>query len=339
MARSIKEYLIIGLKGMAMGAADVVPGVSGGTIAFIAGIYEELLGSISNVNLELLKILRSEGIKAAWKYVNGSFLVSLLTGIFISILSLAKTISWLLENQPILLWSFFFGLVLASVFYIVKQITKWNFFTVVILIIGTLGAYYITTLNPLVNEDSSLLFMFLAGAIAIIAMILPGISGSFILVLLGAYKPILTAVTDRDFKIVASVGLGAIIGLLSFSRVLNWLFAHHKNYTLAVLTGFIIGSLNKIWPWKVTQTVFEKASGTVVSIESVTDFGSLPVYQKQINDFESYRIALEKSVLPFHYTKANLGESNNLVLAIVLAVVGFVLILGLEKLAEKSNKL
>lgn len=337
MARSIKDYLIVGLKGMAMGAADVVPGVSGGTIAFIAGIYEELLGSISNVNLELLKTLKTEGIKAAWKHVNGSFLLSLLTGIFISILSLAKTISWLLENQPILLWSFFFGLVLASVFYIVKQITKWDFFTVLILLIGAFGAYFITTLNPLVNEDSSLMFMFLAGAIAIIAMILPGISGSFILVLLGAYKPILTAVTERDFKIVAAVGLGAVIGLLSFSRVLKWLFAHYKNYTLAVLTGFIIGSLNKIWPWKVTQTVFEKASGTVVSIESVTDLGSLSVYQKQINDFESYRIALEKSVLPFQYTKANLGESSNLVLAIILALVGFVLILGLEKLATKKQ--
>ena len=181
MRRSVKEYLVIGLKGMAMGAADVVPGVSGGTIAFISGIYEELLVAISNVNFKLLKTLRSEGVKAAWQQVNGAFLLSLFIGIFISILSLAKTIKWLLENQPILLWSFFFGLVIASVLYIGKQITTWNFSAVFVLLIGVFVAYYVTTLNPLVNDNSSLWFMFLAGSIAICAMILPGISGAFIL--------------------------------------------------------------------------------------------------------------------------------------------------------------
>ncbi|WP_339342155.1 DUF368 domain-containing protein, partial [uncultured Polaribacter sp.] len=155
MGRSLKEYIVIGLKGMAMGAADVVPGVSGGTIAFISGIYEELLASISNVNFELLKTLKSDGIKAAWKQVNGSFLLALFIGIFISIISLAKTIKWLLENEPILLWSFFFGLVLASIIYIGKQISKWNTKAIIILIIGAFVAYYITTLNPLVTENSS----------------------------------------------------------------------------------------------------------------------------------------------------------------------------------------
>jgi putative membrane protein len=208
MSRTIKDFVVIGLKGMAMGAADVVPGVSGGTIAFISGIYEELLTSISNVNFSLLKTLKSDGIKAAWKQVNGSFLLSLFVGIFVSIVSLAKAIKWMLENEPILLWSFFFGLVLASVIYIAKQITKWNLLTFVLLIAGAGLAFYITTLNPLVTENSSPLFLFLAAALAICAMILPGISGAFILVLLGAYKPVLAAVNNRDFTSIAIVGAG-----------------------------------------------------------------------------------------------------------------------------------
>ena len=200
MVRKFRDYFVIGLKGMAMGAADVVPGVSGGTIAFISGIYEELLIAISNVNLSLLKTLKTSGVKAAWKQLNGSFLAALFLGIFVSIVSLAKVIKHLLESQPILLWSFFFGLVLASIIYIAKQITDWNFKAFLVLIIGAVIAYFITTLNPLISGNSSSLFVFIAGAIAICAMILPGISGSFILVLLGAYKSVLEAVNDRDFK-------------------------------------------------------------------------------------------------------------------------------------------
>ena len=301
--RKLKDYAIIGLKGMAMGAADVVPGVSGGTIAFISGIYEELLGSISNINLQLLKTLKNEGLKEAWKQLNGNFLLALFTGIFISIISLAKAIKYLLENEPILLWSFFFGLVLASIIYIAKQIKKWDILSFVLLLLSAFLAYYVTTLNPLVDENSSLLFLFLAGAIAICAMILPGISGAFILVLLGAYKPILTAVDERDFKTIAMVGLGAIVGLLSFSKVLKWLFANYKNYTLVVLTGFIIGSLNKIWPWKQTLTYRVNSHGIKVPFN-------------------------EKSISPFAYD----GDSQ-LLLAIVLAIVGFVLILVMERIA------
>tara|TARA_B110000503_G_scaffold140609_1_gene231946 strand:+ start:1526 stop:2446 length:921 start_codon:yes stop_codon:yes gene_type:complete len=306
MSRDVKDYIIIGLKGMAMGAADVVPGVSGGTIAFISGIYEELLGSISNVNLDLFKTLKNDGFKVAWKQLNGNFLLSLFVGIFISIISLAQGIKYLLENEPILLWSFFFGLVLASVIYIAKQISKWNFIAVLVLVLGVFSAYYITTLNPLVSENSSLLFMFLAGAIAICAMILPGISGAFIMVLLGAYKPILSAVTDRDYKTVAVVFLGAIVGLLSFSKILKWLFANYKNYTLAVLTGFIIGSLNKIWPWKETLTWRTNSHGIKVAFN-------------------------QQSVTPFSFE----GDAQ-LTMAIVLLVVGFLLILMMEKLAVKK---
>lgn len=307
MSRKIKDYIIIGFKGMAMGAADVVPGVSGGTIAFISGIYEELLGSISNVNLKLFNTLKKEGLKAAWKQVNGNFLLSLFLGIFISVVTLAKAIKYLLENEPILLWSFFFGLVLASIIYVAKQITKWNFISVLLLLLSSFLAYYVTTLNPLVNENSSLLFLFLAGAIAICAMILPGISGAFILVLLGAYKTILTAVDDRDLKTIATVGLGAIVGLLSFSKILKWLFSNYKNYTLAALTGFIIGSLNKIWPWKETLTWRTNSHGVKVPFNQV-------------------------SVSPFSFE-----VDPQIPFAVLLALIGFLLILLMEKLAIKKQ--
>lgn len=307
MSRTIKDYLVIGLKGMAMGAADVVPGVSGGTIAFISGIYEELLGSISNVNLGLFKTLKKEGFKTAWKQLNGNFLLALFIGIFISIISLAKAIKYLLENEPILLWSFFFGLVLASIIYIAKQITKWNFVAILLLVIGAFLAYYITTLNPLVSESSSSLYVLFAGAIAICAMILPGISGSFILVLLGAYKPVLDAVNDRDFKTILVFMAGAIIGLLSFSKVLKWLFANYKNYTLAVLTGFIIGSLNKIWPWKETLTWRTNSHGIKVPFN-------------------------QQSISPFSF-----DGNAQLTFAIILAFIGFALILLMEKLAVKKQ--
>jgi len=306
MVRVLKDYLIIGLKGMAMGAADVVPGVSGGTIAFISGIYEELLTSISNINFSLFKTLKSDGFKAVWKLLNGNFLISLFIGIFISILSLAKVIKYLLENHSILLWSFFFGLVLASLIYIAKQITKWDFISFFVLILGAILAYYITTLNPLISENSSPGFLFLAGAIAICAMILPGISGSFILVLLGAYKPVLDAVSSNDFKTILIFMAGAVIGLLTFSRVLKWLFKHYKNLTLAALTGFIIGSLNKIWPWKETLTWRINSQGIK------TPFN-------------------QESISPFSYS-----DESHLMMASALAFFGFSLILLMEYFAKKK---
>ncbi|MCK4562322.1 MAG: DUF368 domain-containing protein [Flavobacteriaceae bacterium] len=306
MKRQLKDYFIITLKGIAMGAADIVPGVSGGTIAFISGIYEELLNSISSINFEIFKILKSEGINSAWKSINGNFLLSLVLGIGISVASLAKLISWLLAHKPVLLWSFFFGLVLASVLYIGKQITRWNTVVIITFVLGAVLAYWITTLQPLMSENTSPLFLFLAGALAVCAMILPGISGAFILVLLGAYKPVLEAVHNQNFKIIAVIGFGAIIGLLTFSRVLKWLFHHYKNLTLAVLTGFVLGSLNKIWPWKKI-------------IESKIIEG------KEI-------ILKELSVSPFVYE----GD-NQLYFAILLSIIGFLVIILLEKLAVKKE--
>ncbi|MDO6802147.1 DUF368 domain-containing protein [Wenyingzhuangia sp. 1_MG-2023] len=306
MKRSIKDYVVISLKGMAMGAADVVPGVSGGTIAFISGIYEELLTSISNVNLSILKTLKEEGLKAAWQKLNGAFLLSLMIGIAISVLSLAKGISFLLVTHPILLWGFFFGLVLASILYVGKQIEKWRAQEIISLILACAVAYYITIVKPMVSDDASVLFLLLAGALAICAMILPGISGAFILVLLGAYQTILDAVHGRDLQVIAIVGLGAIVGLLSFSRVLKWLFIHYKSVTLAGLTGFILGSLNKIWPWKETLSTRINSKGVTVPV-------------------------LQKSILPNHYD----GDAQ-LLFAIVLAGLGFLLIIGMEKVASRK---
>jgi len=289
-----------------MGAADVVPGVSGGTIAFISGIYEELITSINNINFSLFKVLRKEGFRSFWIGINGNFLLSLFTGIFISVFSLAKMISWLLINQPVLLWSFFFGLVLASVFFIARDIKQWNLGIIVAFVLGTVLAYYITTLPPSENTNG-IPFLFLSGALAVCAMILPGISGAFILVLLGSYKTILDAVHQKDFHIVATVAIGAVFGLLSFARLLKWMFEHYKNSTLALLTGFILGSLNKIWPWKrVLETKI---------------FGDKVIPVKEMN------------ISPLQFE----GE-NQLLYAVLLALLGFCIIFILEKLAAKSKK-
>ena len=306
--RNFKDYLIILLKGMAMGAADVVPGVSGGTIAFISGIYEELLTSISSINTSLIKKLKDEGFLSVWKTINGSFMSALLAGIFISVLTLAKIIGNLIETQPIMVWSFFFGLVLASIIYVGKQIESWNYKTIIGLILGTIIAYYIVHLKPMSGDEVSLGYIFMSGALAICAMILPGISGAFILVILGAYKSILDAIEDRDIKVLLTFMVGAVVGILSFSKVLKWLFSKYRNMTLAALTGFIIGSLNKIWPWKHAVTYRINSHGEQVPFNEV-------------------------SVLPWNYD----GDPQ-LLFAIVLVVVGFGLILLLESLAtDKTN--
>jgi len=303
--RNLKDYFVIALKGVAMGAADVVPGVSGGTIAFISGIYEELIDSISKVNFSTIKLWKQEGFGAMWKAVNGNFLLSLVMGIGLSIISLAKLIKHLLETQPILIWSFFFGLVLASIIYVAKQITRWNIGTFILLITGALAAYFITTLTPQVT-NASYPYIFLSGALAICAMILPGISGSFILLLLGMYKPVLDAIHDKNIGFLGIMMLGMVVGLLSFSRLLKWLFDHYENLTLAVLTGFIVGSLNKIWPWK-----------QVLKTEMIN--GKLKILD-------------EISVLPSSYE----GDPQ-LVYALLLASIGFLFIILLEKLALKKN--
>ncbi|MFC4720916.1 DUF368 domain-containing protein [Geojedonia litorea] len=306
MQRRFLDYFIISTKGIAMGAADAVPGVSGGTIAFISGIYEELITTISGVKLSLIKTLRHKGFSAFWKQLNGNFLLALMSGIIISFVSFMRLAKYLIEHHPILIWSFFFGLILASIYFVGKQIKTWGLPVYIALILGTLTAYYITTLPTLASNESSY-FLFIAGAIAICAMILPGISGSFILVVLGAYKTLSDALHDFDIKKIVLFGLGAVIGLLSFSHVLKWLFKHYHNITLAILTGFIFGSLNKIWPWKEVLTWRTNSEG------------------------EKFPL-LEKSISPFTFD----GDPQ-LTFAVILMLVGFLTIIVLEKLGSKRG--
>ena len=302
--RSTKDFALLVLKGMGMGAADVVPGVSGGTVAFISGIYEELITSINSISPSLIKVWRTKGFAAVWKQINGSFLIAVFGGVFISIFSLAKALSWLLENHPVLVWSFFFGLVLASVIFVGKEIKKWSLLSIALFIGGAGVAYWITIL-PVSAEVDSLPYLFLSGALAVCAMILPGISGSFILVLLGSYKAVLDAVHERKIAEVFTVGMGAVIGLLSFARLLKWLFEHYRNSTLALLTGFILGSLNKIWPWKEV-------------VESrVIDDKVIPI--REIN------------LLPGQFD----GDPQ-LLGAVLLGILGFSLIFILERLAARN---
>ncbi|MCB0478099.1 MAG: DUF368 domain-containing protein [Crocinitomicaceae bacterium] len=307
MTRSFVDYLILVFKGMGMGAADVVPGVSGGTIAFISGIYEELIASIKSISLNTFKILKKDGLKAAWKSINGNFLVAVFAGIFLSIFTLTKLIKYLLENQPVAVWSFFFGLIIASVYFVGKQIQKWDAKTITGLVIGTAVAFWITTIGSEAQVGSKA-FFFVSGMIAICAMILPGISGSFILLLLGSYYAVLNAVHDKDFVILGIFALGCLVGLLAFSRLLDFLFKRFKEVTLAVLTGFLIGSLNKIWPWKETIKFRIDSKGEQVPF-------------------------IQENVLPGDYH----GDSMFL-LAVALMFVGVGLILVLESLPQLLAK-
>ena len=299
MERGLKDYAFLVLKGMGMGAADVVPGVSGGTIAFIVGIYDELINSIKSINGKSLKLFFTGKFAAFWKMINGSFLFSILLGIGISVFSLAKIITWLLVEHPILVWSFFFGLVLASTWFVAKDIKGWNWKTILGFVVGVVVAFYITVATP-AETPSYLWFIFLCGAIAICAMILPGISGSFILVLLGKYFFIMDAVKTLDLVIIAVFGAGAVVGITSFSRVLSYALKHVRNITLAVLSGFMLGSLNKVWPWKEQIT-------TVV---------------------DGHDLMIENNILPTQY----------IVEAVVLMLVGFFMVYFLEKLSMKVSK-
>lgn len=326
--REKKSFLGIAIRGIAIGAADVVPGVSGGTIAFITGIYEELLETISNLNFRLLKTWKTAGFKAMWEKGNFSFLVALLTGIAFSIISLAVFIEFLLKQYPIQLWAFFFGLIIASVWLVGKSVKQWNAKNVVALIIGSTIGYFITTIPPTMGSES-LLYIFICGAIAICAMILPGISGSFILLLLGAYTTVLGAVSKMvsavkigDWSTVSESSvllgvfiLGCIAGLTSFSKLLNVLFKKAYNITVAILTGFLIGSLNKIWPWKEIITSFVKHPG-------------------EVN--EEIVPLVEKNISPNNYT-ALTGEPNFILYAVLLMLFGIALIIILDKVGQKNK--
>lgn len=255
LKRNLNQTLLLILRGMGMGAADVVPGVSGGTIAFITGIYEKLIFSIRNIGWKALRMLLTGKFRAFWAHINGSFLLALFAGIFISVLSLAKVLEYLLENHPVFIWSFFFGLVLASSLIIALKIRNWGAGRVVALLAGTGIAYLITSVTPATTTDA-FWFVVLSGALASCAMILPGISGSFILLLLGKYTFALHAVNERIPGDLLLLAAGAVLGLVLFSNLLSWLLKKYHDVTIALLVGFMIGSLNKIWPWKETLKTF-----------------------------------------------------------------------------------
>ncbi len=250
------KNIIVAVKGACMGAADVIPGVSGGTIAFIMGIYDDFVGSLAAINGEAVKLLFKGQFKAFWKHINGSFLLSLVIGIGISVISLAGLMQMLLRDYPIQTWAFFFGLIVASSIFIIRGISGWRLREGLLLVLGIILGVVICTLSPTQTPDG-LWFIFLSGAIAICAMILPGISGSFILLILGKYQYIMGVISDlvsgvefgRNLLILGVFAIGAVVGILGFSKFLHWLLARWNKETLIVLAGFIIGSLVKVWPW------------------------------------------------------------------------------------------
>lgn len=281
MKRYLK-YIATALKGMGMGAADVVPGVSGGTIAFMTGIYEELVGSINSVDMTAVKLLFSGRLKEFWKHINGSFLLSLFTGIFISVLSLAKLMQYLLSAYPIQTWAFFFGLIVASSIFILKGIKGWKFADELTLLAGIALGVVVCTLSPTKTPDD-LWFVFICGALAICAMILPGISGSFILLILGKYEYLMGAIVEMNITVLAVFLCGAVVGLLAFSKFLHWLLSRYNKATLTVLAGFIIGSLVKVWPWSDMDAVAVSQYPELAGLSSESVSGILELNQGMID--------------------------------------------------------
>lgn len=298
-----RKTVLLYFKGLAMGAADVVPGVSGGTIAFITGIYEELLNSIKSVNPQAIKILFTQGIKAFWQYINGTFLLTLIAGIATSFLLLAHAITWLMAHYPLLFWAFIFGLITASCVHVGKMLEGFNWRIAVMLVLGMALVFAVTEMKPL-EIELSYGIAFMAGSIAICAMILPGISGSFILLMMGLYGPMMLAIKDLDILMIASFMAGCITGILLFSHIVSYCLERFKQTTLAFLTGMLFASLNAVWPWR---TVTESL---------------------QIGD--KIKPVVEKKVLPTQY-ELLLGQDSLVVYCVLLAFIGFSLVMTLEQ--------
>lgn len=311
--QGMKSYISVFLKGMAMGIAEVIPGVSGGTIAFITGIYERFIHAIKSVDFSLVRTFKAEGLAGVWKAVDGNFLAALLGGMATSILLFVKVVTWLIEHFPLLVWAFFFGLIVASALFVGRQIERWNAGSIAAIVLGAAFAYGITVAAP-ASGSEQLIYIFLVGIVAISAMLLPGLSGSFILLLLGMYSVVWGGIKDLNLVIIAAFGAGCLIGVLTFARVLSWAFKHQRNTTLAVLTGFMIGSLNRVWPWQ-------------------------EVLSYRINSHGQEEAAFTRSVWPS--TLAQLDTLNvpfgtePQVLAVVgLMIVGFGVVWGLERVSR-----
>jgi putative membrane protein len=302
-----RHFIVLFLKGMAMGAADSVPGVSGGTVALITNIYEELVDAIKSLGWHVLIVWKHEGFLAAWRYMNGRFLLTLGAGILTSLLLFGNLIISLMDTSLPYLLAFFAGLVLASIRYVAMGVARWNVQRWLLLIAGAVFAMVLAFL-PLRESGGGLVYYFFCGAIAICAMILPGISGAFILLLLGAYAPVLEALTGFDVPVIVVFAAGCLCGLMLFTRLLSWLLHHHHENTLAVLTGMLTGSLYLLWPWRVAVEV---------SLEGF--------------EFTRYR-----HVLPDTYLEAT-GQAFSAPVCLGLAVAGVVLVLLLETVAGNNN--
>jgi putative membrane protein len=289
-----------------MGGADVIPGVSGGTIAFISGIYTELISSLNEIDLAALRLLGRGQVKELWKKVNGSFLVVLFAGILTSLFSFSRLMTYLLVHDPIQIWSFFFGLILISAIVVLRGIMIRRRENILMFLVGTAIAYAITVLSP-AQTPNDLWFIFIAGAIAICAMILPGISGAFMLLLLGKYEHMLNALVNRQMASLIVFALGCVCGLVAFSRALKWLLSKHHDMTIALLAGFMLGSLNKVWPWK-----------TVISYRLNENGEQVPL--------------IDRSVLPFDYLRLT-GKDPLIFQALLLMAAGVLLIVGIERIA------
>ncbi len=317
--KRFSKNIMVAVKGACMGAADVIPGVSGGTIAFIMGIYDEFVGSLASINMEAVRLLFGGKFKEFWKHINGSFLLSLFIGIGFSVIALAGLMQYLLANQPIQTWAFFFGLIVASSLFIVRGIKGWAVREALFLISGVILGVVICTLTPTQTPDA-LWFIFLSGALAICAMVLPGISGSFILLILGKYQYIMGAisglVSGADFGanllVICVFGAGVVVGILAFSKFLHWLLARWQKETMIVLAGFIIGSLVKVWPWSNMDAIVASQFPVVARME-----------EAGIADLSGV-VAEYSGLVNYH-----IGS------AIVFAVLGFALVTGIEIAGKK----
>lgn len=305
------NYIKLYLKGIAMGAADVVPGVSGGTIALISGIYPKLLESIRRINPTIIAHLKNNGFKWCCVHINLKFLIILFSGIITSIFTLAKLVSWMLVTYPILLWSFFLGLIIASIIHMLKQLETIDYYMLGSIILGIILALTITIAHPIALAPTKL-NIFISGSIAICAMILPGISGSFILLLLGMYTPIIIAVKQLDLVTIGLFATGCLTGLLIFSHLLSWLLKNYKSITFSFLIGLMIGTIGKVWPWKI-------------------------VSQYHISSTKMKLPLIEENVLPWDYTRLT-NQPNMLFYAIGFIFIGFSCVCFLEKISIIEKK-
>lgn len=311
MKRNRLQYVLLYLKGMAMGAADVVPGVSGGTIAFISGIYEELINALRSLDHRAVKVLFKEGPVAAWSAINGNFLAVLVSGILTSIVLLSRVVKYLLENHPLPLWSFFFGLILMSALMIYREAKDRHFTHHVLLCIGAVIAVVITWIRP-VEVEPNLWLYFASAALAICAMILPGISGSFILLLIGMYPHVINAISHLDFPVLIVFAAGCGIGLMAFSHVLSWLLRRWHDAMLLFMTGFLVGSLSMVWPWKQVVETYVDRHGVTKPL-------------------------MQSNVWPWQYAEVN-GSPDYLLLCLVMMVVGVLLMPLLQVWARRLQQ-